>query len=55
MSGIETIQTKALLELIAGYQNIQKQNPMGSAPWAEASKSLKPLFAEMARRQNDEK
>ena len=52
MSGIETIKTKVLLEIITGYQNIQKRNPMESAAWIEASKNLRPLFAEMARRQN---
>ena len=55
MYNIETVPAKVLLELITGYQNIQKQNPMESAAWIEASKNLKPLFAEMARRQNDKK
>jgi hypothetical protein len=52
MYNIETVPAKVLLELITGYQNIQKHNPMESAAWIEASKNLRPLFAEMARRQN---
>jgi hypothetical protein len=46
-----TMTTEALLQLIADQQSIQERNPPLSLVWLDASATLAPLFAEMARRQ----
>ena len=43
------MNTEQILELIEGYQQIQKTNPQDSIAWLEASRELKFLFAEMAK------
>lgn len=43
--------TTQLLHSIDEQQAIQKRNPPTSVAWQSASRALKPLFAEMARRQ----
>lgn len=44
-----------LLQEIESLQSIQKRNPSKSIEWQWASRELKPLFAEMARRQKGAK
>ena len=43
--------TAHLLASIEGWQAVQKANPPASQRWRAASAVLRPLFAEMARRQ----
>lgn len=40
-----------ILQEIGSLQSIQKRNRPSSMEWQWASRELKPLFAEMARRQ----
>lgn len=45
--------TSWIVRDIARHQATQKAEPMDSPEWKKASRDLKPLFAEMARRQAD--
>jgi hypothetical protein len=50
MSLYDNVPDDLILAHIKQAQQIQKFNPPKSIAWKEAAKTLKPLFAEMARR-----
>lgn len=51
MNELQTRTESQILEEIAALQEQQKRNRPSSLEWQWASRELKPLFAEMARRQ----
>lgn len=48
---MEQVKTEELVRRIEELQNVQKRNSPKTQAWADASKALAPLFAEMAKRQ----
>ena len=52
MNHLDTVATADILASISKLQERQKRCPPTSTEWEQASESLAPLFAEMARRQN---
>lgn len=48
---LQTLPTAEVIARIETLQGVQKINPPTSPNWQRASAELKPLFAEMCRRQ----